>query len=276
MVSELLLAELQLALSYPKLRKHIPLEKATAYVSWVRDHGTVAQDPSSPPPVVCRDPNDDYLLARDRPTRVSGHRRSGPARPGRPLPRRGAQAISDQAPPAALNRPLLTRPADGLELDASTAQPRRPPRLPVAFVTTLMHEPRLVWRRPGTCPTKGHRVGCEGQPRFWMAYSRRGNAPGVVERRSVVLCLVANVEAIAKNSLSSAHLETPEGGPAGMRGGPEACGPRLTRSVGGFAQRRVRSVAGRDRAGLGRGVGRLGGVPSWRSRGSCCACCMRC
>ena len=62
-VSELLLAELERTLTYPKLRKHVPAEKAAAYVSWVRDHGTLADDPTTPAPVGSRDPDDDYLLA---------------------------------------------------------------------------------------------------------------------------------------------------------------------------------------------------------------------
>jgi uncharacterized protein len=62
-VSEMLLAELERALIYPKLRKHIPSEKAAAYVNWVRDHGAVAEDPAGAPPMGSRDPNDDYLLA---------------------------------------------------------------------------------------------------------------------------------------------------------------------------------------------------------------------
>jgi putative PIN family toxin of toxin-antitoxin system len=61
-VSELLLGELKRTLAYPKLRKRISPEKA-AFTSWVRDHGTVAEDPASPPPVGSRDPDDDYLLA---------------------------------------------------------------------------------------------------------------------------------------------------------------------------------------------------------------------
>jgi putative PIN family toxin of toxin-antitoxin system len=62
-VSELLLVELKRALSYPKLRKRIPPEKAAAFTNWVRDHGTLAEDPASPPLVGSRDPDDDYLLA---------------------------------------------------------------------------------------------------------------------------------------------------------------------------------------------------------------------
>ncbi len=62
-VSELLLAELKRTLAYPKLRKRIAPEKADAFVNWVRDHETIAEDPASPPPVGSRDPDDDYLLA---------------------------------------------------------------------------------------------------------------------------------------------------------------------------------------------------------------------
>lgn len=62
-VSETLLAELKRTLGYPKLRKRILPEKAAAFATWVRDHGTVAEDPASPPPVGSRDPDDDYLLA---------------------------------------------------------------------------------------------------------------------------------------------------------------------------------------------------------------------
>jgi uncharacterized protein len=62
-ISELLLAELNRALAYPKLKKHIPTEKSAAFVNWVRDHGTVAEDPATPAPIGSRDPDDDYLLA---------------------------------------------------------------------------------------------------------------------------------------------------------------------------------------------------------------------
>lgn len=62
-VSELLLTELHRAFGYPKLRKRIPPEKAAAVVGWLRDHGTVAEDPTDPPPISSPDPADDYLLA---------------------------------------------------------------------------------------------------------------------------------------------------------------------------------------------------------------------
>ena len=61
-VSELLLSELTRAFSYPKLRKRIPAEKAAAYLSWVRSHGTLAEDPAGTPPA--QSPiDDDYLIA---------------------------------------------------------------------------------------------------------------------------------------------------------------------------------------------------------------------
>ena len=62
-VSELLVAELKRTLPYPKLRKRIPPDKAAAFASWVRAHGSLAEDPANPPPVGSRDPDDDYLLA---------------------------------------------------------------------------------------------------------------------------------------------------------------------------------------------------------------------
>jgi putative PIN family toxin of toxin-antitoxin system len=62
-VSDLLLTELQRTLGYPKLRTRIPREKTAAFVNWVHDQGTLAEDPENPAPVSSRDPDDDYLLA---------------------------------------------------------------------------------------------------------------------------------------------------------------------------------------------------------------------
>lgn len=62
-VSELLIAELIRALSYPKLRKRVSAEKASAFVAWLREHATVADDPADSAPVRSPDPDDDYLLA---------------------------------------------------------------------------------------------------------------------------------------------------------------------------------------------------------------------
>jgi uncharacterized protein len=62
-VSELLIAELTRALAYPKIRKRIPVEQAAAFISVVRDHGPIAEDPGDPPSVRSPDPDDDYLIA---------------------------------------------------------------------------------------------------------------------------------------------------------------------------------------------------------------------
>lgn len=62
-VSSLLLAELQRALAYPKLRRRITVEETDGIVSWLGRSATVVADPESPPPVRSEDPGDDYLLA---------------------------------------------------------------------------------------------------------------------------------------------------------------------------------------------------------------------
>jgi putative PIN family toxin of toxin-antitoxin system len=62
-ISELLIAELTRALAYPKIRKRIPAEKATAFVSWLREHATLAEDPPDQVLVQSSDPDDNYLLA---------------------------------------------------------------------------------------------------------------------------------------------------------------------------------------------------------------------
>lgn len=63
MISEKLLAELERALAYPKLRKRIPPEKAATFANLVREHGILSDDPASAPPVSSRDRDDDYVLA---------------------------------------------------------------------------------------------------------------------------------------------------------------------------------------------------------------------
>ena len=62
-VSPLLLAELERALAYPKLRKRIAADDADAAVEWLRRHATVLLDPSDVPPARSVDPGDDYLIA---------------------------------------------------------------------------------------------------------------------------------------------------------------------------------------------------------------------
>lgn len=62
-VSPLLLAELEQALAYPKLRRLIPADDADAFVAWLRRAATIEPDSDRPPPVRSADPADDYLLA---------------------------------------------------------------------------------------------------------------------------------------------------------------------------------------------------------------------
>ena len=62
-VSPLLLGELERALRYPKLRKRISREEATAIVEWLQREATIVSDPRDEPPVHSPDPGDDYLIA---------------------------------------------------------------------------------------------------------------------------------------------------------------------------------------------------------------------
>jgi uncharacterized protein len=61
-VSLLLLAELERALAYPKLRKHIHAEDARAVVAWLSGSATLVADPPGTPPIPSPDPDDDYLI----------------------------------------------------------------------------------------------------------------------------------------------------------------------------------------------------------------------
>jgi uncharacterized protein len=61
--SPLLLAELERALAYPKLRPRIRESEATAIVEWLGRSATFVQDPDQPAPRSSADPGDDYLIA---------------------------------------------------------------------------------------------------------------------------------------------------------------------------------------------------------------------
>lgn len=61
-VSALLLAELDRALAYPKLRSRIAADEAQAFIDLLRRTATMADDPAAPARR-SRDPGDDYLLA---------------------------------------------------------------------------------------------------------------------------------------------------------------------------------------------------------------------
>lgn len=62
-VSPLLLAELERALAYPKLRKRISEDEALRVTMWLDRSATVVSDPAEPPTIHSVDPGDDYLLA---------------------------------------------------------------------------------------------------------------------------------------------------------------------------------------------------------------------
>jgi uncharacterized protein len=62
-VSMRLLAELEHAPAYPKLRKRITADEAEQLIDWLRRLADLADDPTGPPTVSSRDPDDDYLLA---------------------------------------------------------------------------------------------------------------------------------------------------------------------------------------------------------------------
>lgn len=61
-VSAKLLNEFQRALTYPKLQRRIPADKASAILTWIASEATTADDVADPP-TRSRDPDDDYLLA---------------------------------------------------------------------------------------------------------------------------------------------------------------------------------------------------------------------
>jgi putative PIN family toxin of toxin-antitoxin system len=68
-VSEALLQELERALAYPKLRRHVDAEGAAAFLSLLRGTAIVAADPESPPNRSA-DADDDYVVALAEHTRA--------------------------------------------------------------------------------------------------------------------------------------------------------------------------------------------------------------
>ena len=62
-VSDQLLAELERALSYPKLRKRVEPSEAIEFIELLRRGARMVDDPNNPPSVRSPDPGDDYLIA---------------------------------------------------------------------------------------------------------------------------------------------------------------------------------------------------------------------
>lgn len=76
-VSPLLLAELERALGYPKLRDRITEDEADTLIELLRREAQLVDDPPGPPDVASPDPDDEYVIALAAATRsviVSGDR----------------------------------------------------------------------------------------------------------------------------------------------------------------------------------------------------------
>ena len=76
-VSDALLAELERALAYPKLRTRITATEAGELIELLRRSAQVMDDPGEPAGIRSADPDDDYLIALAESARaaiVSGYR----------------------------------------------------------------------------------------------------------------------------------------------------------------------------------------------------------
>lgn len=61
--SERLFGELATVLAREKFRRYLSVEQARRFVTALRRDALLHPDPSEPPPIACRDPDDAYLLA---------------------------------------------------------------------------------------------------------------------------------------------------------------------------------------------------------------------
>lgn len=61
--SPLLLKELSVTLSRPKLRRYVPPDEAALALSLIRSEAITVEDPAEAPSVSSIDPHDDYLIA---------------------------------------------------------------------------------------------------------------------------------------------------------------------------------------------------------------------
>lgn len=62
-LSPLLLEELESVPRRGKFRRYIDLRGVAAYLDLLRKDALMAADPEGPPPIRCKDPDDDYLIA---------------------------------------------------------------------------------------------------------------------------------------------------------------------------------------------------------------------
>ena len=73
--SPMLLRELSVTLSRPRLRRYVPPRDAALILSLLRSEATTVKDPETPPSVTSVDADDDYLIAlaeQSRSVLVSG------------------------------------------------------------------------------------------------------------------------------------------------------------------------------------------------------------
>lgn len=63
LISRLLLDELESVLLRDKFRRYLHLDEVSAGMRLLLDEGQLLEDPTSPPPVRCSDPGDDYLIS---------------------------------------------------------------------------------------------------------------------------------------------------------------------------------------------------------------------
>jgi putative PIN family toxin of toxin-antitoxin system len=88
LVSPLLLAELERALTYPKLRRWIPIDEAERIIDWLAHSAILVDDPATAALVRSSDPDDDYLIAlaaAEQAMLVSGDDHLLSLRPGLPI-----------------------------------------------------------------------------------------------------------------------------------------------------------------------------------------------
>lgn len=62
-VCPLLIAELERAFNYPKVRQHVTVAESHQFVSLLKREAVVVTDPETPSSTRSADPGDDYLLA---------------------------------------------------------------------------------------------------------------------------------------------------------------------------------------------------------------------